>query len=245
MSVEYGLTNRLALDTQVARVSSKYGGPFPESPIDNGSYHPTFQDARVGLRYNALSGPVVLTPFIAVVIPTHDYEALGHSAVGRGFHELQIGVNVGKALESMLKGGYVHARYSFAIVQRVGGFNLNRSNADWELGSFVSSRFSMRFTGQWQMTHGGIELLNGVPLPVPSSQGGLHFNDTPEEHLIHDRVARANLIRLGGGATFSVSKSLDLHLDYIRTVSGINTHAARGIALGMSWRFSRGLSERF
>ena len=226
-SIEYGLTDRLALDADITHVSSRYEGTVPHGPPDTGSYHPAFQDARIGVRYNVINGPVVVTPFVGVLFPTHDYETRGHSAVGRGLRELQVGVNVGRDLEGILPRSYVHGRYSFAVVERVEEFNLNRSNADWEIGHFATGRLSLRFTGMWQRTHGGIN--------VPLDHDHPHFRD------IHDRATRSNFVRLGGGATFSLSNSLDLHADYTGTVSGINTHAVRGISLGFSWKHSRGL----
>jgi hypothetical protein len=229
LSLEYGLTKKLALDADITHVTSRYEGPItnpPHGPVDTGVYHPTFQDARIGVRYNLVNKPVVLTPFVAVVIPTHNYESRGHSAVGRNLHELQMGVNLGRDLEGILPRSYIHGRYSFAVVEGVEEFNLNRSNADWELGYFATPRLSLRFTGMWQRTYGGIN--------IPIDRNHPHYHD------LHDRAARSNFIRLGGGASFSLTRALDLHADYTHTVSGINTHAASGISLGISWRFSRG-----
>jgi len=228
ISLEYGLTHKLALDADIAYVASRFLGPYPpepHGPPDTGSYHPTFQDLRIGIRYNVLHGPVVISPSVAVVVPTHHYETRGHSAVGRDLHELQMGVNVGRDLEDILPDTYVEGRFAFAIVERVAGLNLNRSNADWEVGHFATDRISLRFTGTWQKTYGGLDF--------PLDSNFPHFHD------IHDRAVRSNFVRLGGGASFSLTRSVDLHADYTNTISGINTHSARGIALGISWRFSR------
>src|SRR5204862_220289 len=106
--------------------------------------------------------------------------------------------------------------------------NLNRTNTDWEVGHFATDRLSLRFTGTWQKTYGGLDF--------PLDSNFPHFHD------IHDRAVRANFIRLGVGASFSLTRSVDLHADYTNTISGINTHSARGISLGISWRFSRGFN---
>jgi hypothetical protein len=226
---EYGLTNKLTLDSQLTHVTSKYEGfvgPVPHGPPDTGFYHPTFQDLRIGVRYNLLSRQLVVTPFIATVIPTHHYETRGHTAVGRDLHELQFGVNVGRDLGEMIPRTYIEARYSYAIAQHVEKLNMNRSNADWEFGYFVNSRFSVRFTGAWQHSDGGIR----IPL-----DSGL-----PDYHDLHDRAARSNFVRFGGGLSFSLTRSIDLHADFGNTPIGTNTHAARGLSLGISFRFSRG-----
>ena len=226
---EYGLTNKLTLDSELTHVTSKYEGfvgPVPHGPPDTGFYHPTFQDARIGIRYNVSNRQVVVTPFIAAVIPTHHYETRGHTAVGRDLHELQFGVNIGRDLEDILPRTYVQGRYSYAIVQDVQQFNLNRSNADWEFGGYVTPRLSLRFTGAWQQTYGGVR----YPLD----------KDIPDFHELHDRAAQSGFVRFGGGLSFSLTKFLDLHADFGNTARGTNTHGTRGLSLGISWRFSRG-----
>src|ERR1700694_4766022 len=56
MALEYGLTDKLALDLDLAFVASKWDhpqGPLflrPHGPGDDGLFHPMFQDAHIGLR---------------------------------------------------------------------------------------------------------------------------------------------------------------------------------------------------
>ena len=232
-TLEYGLTNKLTFDASIAHVSSKYEGfvgPVPHGPVDTGSYHPAFQNLELGVRYNIRSRPLVLTPFVAVVIPTHDYETRGHSAVGRGLRELKMGINVGRDLEGILPRSYVQARYLYAVVQRVEEFNLNRSNGDFELGHFATDRISLRFTGAWQKTYGGLR--------IPIDNDHHHFHD------IHDQATRSDFFRVGGGVSFSLTRSVALHADFNNTASGRNGHKPRGLSLGISWRFSRGRDVR-
>lgn len=226
---EYGITDKLTLDSQLTHVTSKYEGfvaPVPHGPPDTGVYHPTFQDAVVGVRYNVKSRPLLVTPFVAAVIPTHHYETRGHSAVGRDLRELQVGVNVGRDLEEIIPQTYFQARYSYAFVQNVQQFGLDRSNVDWEFGYYAKPRLSLRFTGAWQYTHSGLR--------YPLDQNIPHF------HELHDRAAKSGFVRVGGGVTVTLAKDIDLHADVGNTFRGYTTHGARGLSLGISWRFSRG-----
>ena len=226
---EYGITNKLTLDSQLTHVTSKYEGfvpPVPHGPPDTGVYHPTFQDAAIGIRYNVLSRDLMVTPFVAAVIPTHHYETRGHTAVGRDLRELQVGVNVGRDLEGIIPQTYFQARYSYAFVQNVREFGLDRSNADWEFGYYAKPRLSLRFTGAWQYTHSGLRF----PLD----------HDIPDFHELHDRAAKSGFVRFGGGFTVTLARNLDLHADFGNTFKGVTTHGARGLSLGISWRFSRG-----
>jgi hypothetical protein len=228
-TLEYGLTTRLTLDADITHVTSKYEGfvgPVPHGPPDTGFYHPTFQDVRVGVRYNLFRGAVVVTPLVLVGIPTHHYETRGHTAVGRDLKEVQFGVNVGRDLEGIIPRSYAELRYSFAVVEKVRDFNLNRSNADFEFGYYATPRLTLRFTGAWQHTYGGVRF----PLD----------HDIPDFHELHDRAAKSQFLRFGGGLSFSLTKSVDLNLDAGNTVKGANTHGARGISIGITWRFDRG-----
>ena len=233
-SFEYGLTDKLALSADLAYVASKYMHGLDRKghgPNDTGSYHPTFQDAHLELRYNALKKTLVVTPFIGTTIPTHDYETRGHSAVGRGFHELLVGVNVGRQLDRFLRDSYVHGRYSYAVLGRFDGLKLNRSNADCEVGWFATRLVSFRFISAFQKTHGGII----TPLDP---------NLEEHEKDFHDRITRSNYIYLGGGVGFSLNRSFGIHAAYLTTVYARNVHAPGGMLLGISWNFSRGLALR-
>ena len=226
---EYGITDKLTLDSQLTHVTSKYEGfvpPVPHGPPDTGVYHPTFQDALIGVRYNVTSRHVLVTPFVAAVIPTHHYETRGHTAVGHDLRELQVGVNVGRDLEEVIPGTYFQARYSHAFVQNVQQFGLDRSNVDWEVGYYAKPRVSLRFTGAWQYTYSGLRF----PLD----------HDIPDFHELHDRAAKSGFLRFGGGVTVTLTKNFDVHADFGNTYKGTTTHGARGLSLGISWRFSRG-----
>jgi len=226
---EYGLTDKLTLDADLIHVTSKYEGfvgPVPHGPPDTGFYHPTFQDTHIGIRYGAYSKRLFVSPFIAVGIPTHHYETRGHTAVGRDLRELQLGINVGRDLEGIIPKSYFQARYAYAFVQNVEQFGLNRSNVDWEFGFYAKPRVSLRFTGAWQHTYSGVR--------YPLDQA------IPDFHELHDRAAKSAFMRFGGGFTVSLAKYFDLHGDVGNTYIGRNTHGARGLSLGISWRFSRG-----
>jgi hypothetical protein len=223
MALEYGLTNRLALDFDLTFVSSKYQGLRPHGPPDTGSFHPMFQDLHINLRYNALRGPLMVTPFVGITLPTHDYPLRGHSAVGRGFKEFLVGINVGRP---MFRKAYVQVGYSFAMHKRFAGLNLNRSNVDCEVGWVASRLITLRFIALFQKTHGGFQFPEDI--------------HDPANFEFHDRVARANFVQLGGGATFALNKRISILAAYAPVpIYARNTHGDKGIVIGLSWRFSR------
>ena len=82
LDATYGVADRIAVSVSLPLVFSRYQGvnPHPGTQsivMDDGTWHSTFQDFRFNLRYNAVRGPLVITPFIGSALPSHKYEYLG------------------------------------------------------------------------------------------------------------------------------------------------------------------------
>lgn len=226
---EYGITGKTALSISIPYIASKYSGlqePFTPVFVDDRTYHGTLQDFRFELRQNIANNPVVLTPFIAAVVPSHKYETIGEAAPGHHLFEFHTGVTAGRFLDPFLPRAYVHGRYTYAFVEKDLGVPLNRSNIDVDIGYFVTSSLSLRVLANLQRTHGGLRF--------PEI-------DTPELFRHHDRLLRANFFHLGGGGSVAL-KSVDIHGAIVTFISGSNTHYGIGIILGATWRFGRGAS---
>ena len=97
MDVEFGLTDRLAVDVSLPYIRSKYGGSDPHLVMgivgqtqewDDGTYHGTFQDFQSAVRFNIKSRPLAITPFAEVIIPSHEYPSTAHAAVGKDLRAL-------------------------------------------------------------------------------------------------------------------------------------------------------------
>jgi len=210
--VGYGITDKLAVRFGLPYMSAKYNGLRPHQlPYDNGSYHGAFQDLRFEARYMALNGPLVVTPFAAVVLPSHNYTYFAHSAVGRDLNEGSFGVNLARRLDPILPDAYVHGRYTFTLVEKVLHISHNRSNFDLELGYFLTPAISVRALGAWERGYGGINLpVTGTPLPL---------------FLYHDQLGRTEYFNVGGGMAYAATANLDLFGNWFTTVSGKNSHA--------------------
>ena len=102
---EYGLTDRFAFTARLPYVASRFTGGEHEpitaflreryehfrlehphavvTNLDTGDYYATFQDFQFSFRYNLTDKVVVVTPAIAVSIPSHDYQTVGDAAPGQ------------------------------------------------------------------------------------------------------------------------------------------------------------------
>ena len=226
----YGITDRLAVSADVSYIASKFTltpGLLPnahdlEAKIDNGRYHETFQDFHAAVKYNAVRAATMFTPFFELTLPTHHYETFGHSAPGKYLREYRVGADVGRLLNPILPRAYFDLRYSYSFVQKLAGMNLDRNNADLEVGYFLKPSVAVRAIGSVQKTLGGVEA------PVPP--------DSPF-FPIHDRLERGHYSRIAGGVTFSLPRNLDLYVLLVTTLSGKNVQAFTALGIGISWNF--------
>jgi hypothetical protein len=228
--LEYGLTDRIALKLSLPYVTAKYVGAVPHrlgvhndpSVIDDGTYHGTSQDVRLGVRWNVLSRRLAITPFAEGIIPSHHYESRGHAVVGQDLRALVAGVNLGVLLDA-LPGTYFQAQLSHGFVQKVAGMRPNRSHVNAEAGYFVTQRLAIRVVESWQTTHEGLDF------PYAGLPSALSQN--------HDRLSRNNYLTLGGGLVFAIDESWQLFGSVGTMVWGQNVHRRRGFSIGVNRHF--------
>jgi hypothetical protein len=198
------------------------------------------------VRYGVVRGRTAVTPFVGSFIPSHGYDYLAHSAPGKGLRELQVGVSVASLLDRLVPGAFVQGRYSYGFVEPVVDLsnvrlNANRSNADLEVGYFVTPGLRVFLLGSGQLTHGGIDF---APIgPDDFWPSTFELVSTPEgAHAFrnHDRIDRYNYLNVGGGASVALTDNVDFFGSYMWTAAARNGHAlARGVSLGLSVGFGR------
>ena len=239
--VTYGLTDKVAIGMSLPILSTRYDGlsphPLPDfsgpNPIDDGSWHTTSQDFNFNFRYNAtrnlFNSGIVLTPYIGSVVPSHDYPYFVHSGFGKDLNELQIGTSVAKLFEAGVPGLLIQGRYGFGFTQTAADVPHNRSIASVEVGYFATSKLRLMGLSAGQLTHGGIDFYG------PISRTLL----TNDEFLHHDQITRENFLALGGGASYSITETIDLYGSLMRDVARRNGHGlTRGVSFGMSYSFT-------
>ena len=232
--ITFGLTDRIALSVGLPMVVSRYLGDYPHQRtnpdrLDDGQWHSTWQDFRFGLSYNAMNGPLVLTPFVGGVAPSHGYEYYAHAAAGRQLKELQAGVALGAPLNWIRPGLLFQSRYSFGFVEENVNVRPNHSNLDVEVGYFVKPSLRVFFLSAAQLSHAGID----VPHPT------IAFSVlTLEQIEHHDQIDKVHYVKVGGGASFELTDSLVVYGAFSSQVVGRNGHqVSRGISVGLTWSF--------
>jgi hypothetical protein len=223
LGATYSLTDRLAIGASVPYYTAKYWGNRPHQlPADDGTYHDALQDARFEIAYQALKGSTAVTPFVAITLPTHDYEYFAHSAVGRNLRETTVGLGAGQRLD-FLDGSYVQARASHSFVQRVLGIRHDRDNLDVEFGYFATPDLALRLLASAAKTQGGVDF-NRVGGP------------TSRLYPVHDQLLREEHLNLGAGASYSVSPAFDVFAMGFQMVRGKNGHRIDySMVVGVAW----------
>jgi hypothetical protein len=225
--ITYGLSDRVAVSVGLPLVASRYRGDFPHRPItlDDGTWHTTAQDFRFSVRYNAVRGTVMLTPFAGTDLPSNDYEFFAHAAPGRQLKEFHAGLAAGRLFADL--GLVLQGRYSLALSE--GALDLSRrySLASLEAAYFLTPGVRLIAMTASRIGHTGINLAidSGRVLPA-------------EVFRHHDQLSRESYLNLGGGAAVALTDRWDLFGSYTTTISGRNTHAVnRDISLGVTRSF--------
>jgi len=243
---EYGVTDRFTITTSLPLVSARYSGNDPSPStlqmlfnqvlqsvgpgfynhgfLDDTHYHTAVQDFRFNARYRLVSRPVVITPFIGSVLPSHDYAYVGESAPGRNLKEFQFGTDVARRLNPFLRRGYVDGQIALAIPEAALNIRTTRTNASMEIGYLLNRRVAFRGIADWQHTF-----------------YGLHFPadlTTPEIILTHERLLKANYWHIGGGVSYALTPKIDLSADIVTFVSGSDTHYGTGVSVGIARSFT-------
>ncbi len=224
VGVAYSPTDRLMFEAYVPLIESEYHGKFPHpTEADNGAYHATVTDLRVGAHYQWLLEPVAIAPYVAFVIPLHTYETLGHAAPGRGLDETWVGVAFGKSLDRWIPRTYVDARFTYAFVEAVQGVFHDKENVEFDLGYFITPNLNLQGMWHWQQTLGGIDV------PIQKSNPLFPY---------HDKLARDNFTNVGISTAWSYSDRVGFSLAYLAGIMGRNGHKTdRSIAVGYTYEF--------
>ena len=225
VTLQYSPTDKILLTAGLPFVRSRYYGSRPHpTEIDNGDFHSSITDLQLSAHYQLLGGPVALAPFIVLIVPVKDYEALGHAAPGRHLREQWVGFSTGASLNDWIPRSYVQLRYSYGFVEKVANLGHDHSNVDLEFGYFATPSLSLLATASRQFAHGGI------PVPVPP---------THPLYAYHDQLAATTFLTLGAGASWSPRGNTSYNVFYARAVSGTNGHKLDGsLTVGFNMRFS-------
>ena len=224
VDTDYSLTDRFAVGVSLPFLDGKYVGASPHLVVrgepstavklDNGAYHGTVTDFRFNARYCLRQGLFKVVPYFQATIPAHPYPVFLHALYGEDSREYRGGLSVGRSLDPILRKAFFQARYGFGVSQKFANIAPKTSYGEFQLGYFVTQRFSL------QGSVVGIYGHNGIGWDYNLFPNNL----TQDQWLNHIRVSRGKLLDAGGGISYSFNRSTSVVLALGHSFWGENTH---------------------
>lgn len=235
--IDYGVTDRLAVNGGIPYVFARYTGDLPSLsrlPHDEcRCWNSTFQDFAVAARYRFGDRTWAVTPLVRYSHPSHNYRFQGEAVVGRRLRELQVGISSAVRLPGILSKGSVGGTYIYSIPQKpLKDISINRTNGFLDFGYALNRRVYLRGSANWQRTHGGLRAGSPTGIPFPP----LGELNTPERFQQRDRIQRSNYWQAGGGLSYSLGE-IDIFGSVTKYVWGRDSHNGRVYNAGVSWYF--------
>jgi len=232
-SVEYGITDSLAVSASLPFMAVKADGGTPHGSWDDAGYHGTATDARVTVRYMIPLGVVAITPQIGASTPVRDYEVLGNAAAGRGLKAAYAGINFGADLDEWAPRTTFHVTYEFALVERYTGAGPEGEDIDQNF-SLVTAQIGHRPIDKMQI-HLGIDY-HRYHDGITFEQFGT-MEITMLEQKNHDPILLERSLLAGGGISYDLGEHASIYATARFVVKSENTHNGSLAALGASWDF--------
>jgi hypothetical protein len=222
-------------------ITKRYEGSAPHVPstiippvtnsefLDDGDFHSDLQDLRVGIRYLAKDGPVIVEPFAMLGVPSNHYTFFAQAAVGPNLQRLEIGVDL--TYQPPFKPRFFF-RFSpgYEFVEEVLGHNLDHWRLDAEVGYFVNAAIDVRLFISGRDGN-GLEA-SDFPPPPPGQPRTSH------EWYHHDQTTRHNYVNAGVGVDWALNEKSRLTTALLKMIHADDVHALQyAVSVGVSRSF--------
>lgn len=243
LNLDYGLTDKLALNVNLPYRSNRHCGPDPHNAhveldhdhgqnfIDDCRYHGSWGDWGVGLRYQWRTEPWVITPFVVAGYPATDYTTFSHAPAGAGIWSLTFGATVARRLAPPRHNAYVLASYGYSILEKVIDHRIGQSRFGLEAGYHFTPRFTARLWMAGQKIHRGYD----DPPDLLDEDGHWRRDDF---YFHHDVIMRNDYVTFGVGTAFALNDEYRLFTNLSRMAWSENSH-------DLDYAYTIGVGRRF
>jgi hypothetical protein len=243
LELDYGLTDRLALDITLPYKSNRYVGTTPHDPRklqddhgepfrDDGEYHGGWGDWGIGLRWLWLSDPVAVTPFVSAYFPSHDYPIFTATANGTGQWRVDVGVNAGGRFPGNFRNLTWQAGYAYSFMEKTRPENspdhrVNHSVLNLQLAYAMSPQWSTSLGWRYRKTHNALRMPEDFNFP---------FTDDLFYH--HDQLFALEQAVVEAGVSYQFDDRYTVFASYGRTNHvAFGQEIKRAIGFGISRSF--------
>jgi hypothetical protein len=223
LSIDYGLTDRLALNATLPYKSNRYKGDQPHDPRlladdrgerfrDDGSYHSSWGDAGLNLRWLWRTDPIAITPFIGYYWPTRDYPLFTETQAGTAQWRIDIGANAGGRLGPPRRNLYWTAGYAYSFMQKTRprdapSRRVNRSRLSLETGWVATPTLTGYLNFSYQRPHNALKF--------PDDFTGILVSD---QWYFHDQLLPWEQVTWALGASYQLSDRTMISGSFGRTL---------------------------
>ena len=157
VEVEYNLTDRWTVTAGVPYVRKRIKATPEEQAlhdpalivppqnskfIDDGKYRASLQDFRLGVRYLAVTSPIIIEPFVDTGVPTNDYVFFSGASIGQ--HLWRVAVGASFTYVPPLSDYYLRLSTAYVVVEETLGVSVNH----WRFGGEIGYRLRANLTGR-------------------------------------------------------------------------------------------------
>lgn len=242
--LDYGLTDRLALNVTLPYKSNRYVGDQPHDPrllqddhgerfLDDGKYHSNWGDIGLNLRWLWRSDPIAVTPFVGYYRPASHYPLFTETQAGTGQWRVDVGVNVGGRLGPPTRNLFWQAGFAYSYMEKTHPSDAparraNHSLLNVELDWMATPRLTTYLALTRLTPHNALEFVDFLP--------GLFTSDL---YYWHDRLLPWEYTTWAFGMSYQASEALTLSMGYGRTQSVSFGHLFEpALTFGISRSFS-------
>jgi hypothetical protein len=157
VEVEYNLTDRWTITAGIPVVMKRIKAtpeeqalhdpalivpPQDSKFIDDGKYHTSLQDFRLGVRYLAVTSPVIIEPFVEAGTPSNDYVFFSGALAGQHLWRVALGASF--TYVPPLSDYYLRLSTAYVVVEETLGVSINH----WRFSGEVGYRLKSNLTGR-------------------------------------------------------------------------------------------------
>jgi hypothetical protein len=234
LSADYAIGDRWTVFGSLPWIQKRHTGALPhnavldfqeyEPPdlrvIDDGTYHQGWQDVYAGVQYQALDGPLAISPFLSYGTPTSDYPFYGHSAIGRNLWHVPVGV--AWSYTPYFSDWFFGGDLAYVFTEKTLGHDVSHWLMNLRASYYLTPRFAPKVFVS--IKHG----TKGLNWPEDFDLNNL---DTAE-FFHHDRTIKHNWINAGVGFDYVMSERYQLSGSWFKMVNPEQVNIVEG-----AWTF--------
>lgn len=204
--------------------------------IDDGSYHGGLQDLSLSVSYQALDGPLSLSPYIGYGFPVEDYPFYAKAAIGTNLWRIPVGASF--SYVPYFDDWYIDGNVAYVFSEKPLGINVDYWSVHLSAGYWFKPEFSVNvFAGLRYV-------IDGLEMPWSFSDDPT-YSDYPdaydtEEWYNHDRLLANRNLNIGIGFNYFFNEKYSISGTYYTGVwAEQSSELGNAFTLGVARHFGQ------